>query len=79
MLDPHSKSSRVSEGGHSMHKLSSLLGLSMLSSACAFTNIPLTLPTRGLEKPITGGNGRQVIVLVPFSDERPIRDRCGAR
>jgi len=39
--------------------------------------IQLTLPTRGLEHTISGGNGRQVVVVVPFSDERVIRDRCG--
>ena len=50
--------------------------LLLLCSACAFTDIPLTLPTKGLERTIPGGNGRQVIVVIPLSDAREIRDRC---
>jgi len=53
------------------------MGVSLLTSACAFSNIDLTLPTRGLEKPVTGGNGRQVVVVTPFKDEREIKWRCG--
>ena len=51
--------------------------LILLSSGCAFTNIPLTLPTRGLDQTVAGGRGRQVIVVQPFADERAVRDRCG--
>ena len=60
-----------------MREIALLLVLGSLSSACAFTDIPLTLPTRGLEKTLAGGKGRQLIVVVPFSDGREIRDRCG--
>jgi len=60
-----------------MREISLLLVLGSLSSACAFTDIPLTLPTRGLENTLAGGKGRQVIVVVPFSDGRVIRNRCG--
>jgi hypothetical protein len=49
----------------------------LLASGCAFTTIPLTLPTRGLEETIPGGRGRQVIVVQPFADQRPVRERCG--
>ena len=51
--------------------------LALFSSGCAFTDIKLTLPTKQLEPSITGGKGRQVIVVVPFADKREIRDRCG--
>lgn len=51
--------------------------LTLLASACAFTNIPLTLPTRGLDPTIAGGDGRQVVVVQPFADQREIHDRCG--
>ncbi len=54
-----------------------LVALGSLSSACAFTDIPLTLPTKGLANTVPGGNGRQMIVVVPFSDRREIRERCG--
>ncbi len=51
--------------------------LVLLAGGCAFTTIPLTLPTRGLEETIAGGQGRQVVVVQPFADERQVRDRCG--
>jgi hypothetical protein len=60
-----------------MREMILLLFLGSLSSACAFTDIPLTLPTKGLENTISGGRNRQVIVVIPFSDERKISDRCG--
>ena len=61
----------------SMREIRLLLILASLSSACAFTDIPLTLPTQGLEHTISGGRNRQVIVVVPFSDAREITNRCG--
>jgi len=60
-----------------MLKIFLLLALGALSSACAFTDIPLTLPTQGLEHTIQGGRDRQVVVVIPFSDAREIRNRCG--
>jgi hypothetical protein len=54
-----------------------IVALGYLSSACAFTDIDLTLPQGGLDESIPGGNGRQVIVESPFSDQRSIRNRCG--
>jgi len=62
-----------------VRRLSVLLAFALVPSACAFTTVPLTLPIHALAKPISGGNGRQVIVVVPFSDERQIRDRCGMK
>lgn len=55
----------------------SIGALVLLASGCAFTTIPLTLPTRGLEETIPGGRARQVVVVQPFADQRPIRERCG--
>ena len=60
-----------------MHRVFAVLMISLGSTACAFTNIPLTLPSKGLESTIPGGNGRQIVIIVPFSDGREIRDRCG--
>jgi hypothetical protein len=57
--------------------LLAILSIVPICASCAFTDVPLTLPERGLEKSLTGGDGRQVTVVVPFSDERAIRDRCG--
>lgn len=56
-----------------------LLSVGWLTSACAFTDVPLMLPTEPIDRPVSGGNGRQVIVVLPFSDEREIRDRCGMK
>jgi hypothetical protein len=46
-------------------------------TGCALVDVNLKPPTTGLKTPIPGGNGRQIIVSVPFSDARQIRDRCG--
>jgi hypothetical protein len=46
-------------------------------SACAFTNVPITLPTAGVSTNLSGGDGRQVVVVIPFADERQVRERCG--
>ena len=51
--------------------------LAVALHGCAFTNVNLAMPTGGLEAPIAGGNGREIIVMIPFADEREIRDRCG--
>ncbi len=49
---------------------------SLGAGACAFTDIPITLPNKGLEDSVRGGKGRQVVVYVPFEDARRI-ERCG--
>lgn len=60
-----------------MHRyLASLLFMAGMTG-CAFNDIPLTLPTKGLESTMPGGRGRQILVSVPFADQRSIRDRCG--
>ena len=54
-----------------------LPALGALASACAFNDVPLTLPTKGLEQTLTGGRGREVVVVVPFADAREGDKRCG--
>ncbi len=44
---------------------------------CAFTNLTVTPPSQPLGSNVTGGKGRSVLVVVPFADERPVKDRCG--
>lgn len=51
--------------------------LVLILSGCALTDVRLKPPTSGLKTPIPGGNQRQVIVTVPFSDARAIKARCG--
>jgi len=46
---------------------------------CALTDVRLKPPESGVKTPIPGGNERQVIVAVPFSDARQIKDRCGVQ
>lgn len=45
-------------------------------SGCAFTDVPVTLPTTPATG-MTGGDGRQIVVVSPLTDERPFRDKCG--
>src|SRR5258705_435554 len=52
--------------------------LAVLISACAFTDVPLTLPEAPLEVQVAGGKGRQVVVVTPFRDDRgEVKVRCG--
>jgi hypothetical protein len=62
-----------------MRRVRVLSALLLLTSGCAFTEMPLELPNRGLDPSLRGGKGRQVIVAEPFRDEREIRDRCGMK
>lgn len=57
-------------------RLGTIVILIMILSGCAFTNVNLVMPTEGLENPIPGGNGREIVVVVPFADDRKIH-RCG--
>ena len=59
-----------------LRELLCLTTAALLTGACAFTDVKLTLPTRPLDSPVAGGNGRQVIVVSPFSDDRVVK-RCG--
>src|SRR5262249_48167564 len=45
-------------------------------SACAFTPVHVTLPD-AVPTGLAGGDGREVVVVVPFRDDRPDRGRCG--
>jgi hypothetical protein len=51
--------------------------LAVVLPGCAFSNVNMVMPAGGLESPVRGGNGREVVVVIPFADERAIRDRCG--
>jgi hypothetical protein len=51
--------------------------LVVMLSGCATTDVTLTPPASGLKTPIPGGNQRQVVVAIPFSDARQITNRCG--
>ena len=54
-----------------------LLAVGAVSSACAVSDIPLALATGRIANPVEGGGGRQVIVILPFTDDREIGERCG--
>lgn len=60
-----------------VRRITAMLAIAAVSNGCAFTDIPLTLPSGGLDNTIPGGNQRQVVIIMPFSDEREIRGRCG--
>jgi len=53
--------------------------LAMLLPGCAFNDLHLDMPISGLAKPNTEGNGREVIIAIPFKDLRPHKERCGMK
>jgi len=61
--------------------LASLAALTMLATlGCAseqFPMAPLQLPDAVPLEPLSGGEGRQIALAIPFSDERADRERCG--
>ena len=48
-------------------------------SGCALVDVNLKAPESGLEAPIPGGNQRQIVVVIPFQDDRQNRTRCGVQ
>ena len=48
-------------------------------SGCALTDVKLKAPESGLEAPISGGKQRQIVLVVPFKDERANKTRCGVQ
>ena len=53
--------------------------LGMVVSGCALVDVKVKPPESGLEAPIPGGKQRQIIVLVPFQDDRVSKARCGVQ
>ncbi len=62
-----------------MSKTILMVVLLALLSGCAFTEMKLNMPMTGLETSILGGNGREISVVIPFSDARPSPKRCGMK
>jgi hypothetical protein len=60
-------------------RLSIAFASATLLSGCALIDVNLKPPGTGLKTAIPGGNGRQVIVAVPFTDSRQTKDRCGVQ
>jgi len=48
-------------------------------SACAITDMNVDLPNRYEGMQFYGGEGREVVIVVPFSDQRQIKERCGMK
>src|SRR5262245_23281738 len=48
-------------------------------SGCALTNVKLKAPESGLEAPIPKGKQQQIVLVVPFKDERANKTRCGVQ
>jgi len=60
----------------------SLLLLAVLlfvTSGCALVDVKLKAPESGLEAPIPGGKQRQIVIVVPFRDDRANKARCGVQ
>jgi hypothetical protein len=55
-----------------------LLAVSLLSlGGCAFTNLTITPPQEPIGSNLTGGKQRSILVVTPFTDGRPVQNRCG--
>lgn len=52
------------------------VGLVLVASGCAFSDVRLQLPTSEPTH-LSGGDQRQVLVVAPFADERAAKNRCG--
>lgn len=48
-----------------------------LLPACAITNVRIEPPSAQTLSHLSGGDGREIIIQKPFTDERQIRNRCG--
>jgi len=51
----------------------------LLLSACAFTELKVTPGNTPINTGISGGDQREIVVAVPFSDDRQIKNRCGMK
>jgi hypothetical protein len=58
-------------------KLGELALLVVIVSGCAFSNVNMQLPTDGSSRHRGIGKGRTVAVVVPFTDRRSVKHRCG--
>src|SRR2546422_2938105 len=65
--------------GGSMRRSIALLPVMCLSVGCAFGNVSLQLPTGPIGTGLSGGAGREIVLVTPFRDGRQIRDRCGMK
>jgi hypothetical protein len=53
--------------------------LLVLLSACAFSEVPIRLPTADVQTGLSGGDGRQIVLAAPFEDQRQEKTRCGTQ
>ncbi len=51
----------------------------LLLSACAFTEVQVTPGSQAIHTGISGGDQREIAVILPFADERQIKNRCGMK
>jgi hypothetical protein len=64
--------------GDAMRIAVTVLGLSLLSG-CAFTNLTINPPASSVSTQLSGGDKREIVMNIPFADERQIRARCGMK
>ena len=53
--------------------------LALTLSGCATTDVKLKLPPTGLPTSIPGGNQKQIILTMPFTDARQVPTLCGVQ
>ncbi len=68
------------EGMRAAKKPRCVLAIALLSSpGCAITDVTLATPAVRVASMVSGGRGRQVVVVQPFEDARQADRRCGMK
>lgn len=49
----------------------------LVVGGCAFTNLTVTPPPQPVGANLSGGKQRTVVLVAPFNDDRPVKNRCG--
>lgn len=56
-----------------------LISSVLMLSGCAFTDIQVELPSQQESLNFSGGDGREIVLAVPYTDDREIQNRCGMK
>jgi hypothetical protein len=53
--------------------------VALSATGCALTTMTLATPTRATTAPSQLGGGREVLLVMPFVDQRDVQNRCGMK
>jgi hypothetical protein len=46
---------------------------------CMYSDLTIKMSTSSLNPHLTGGGGREIVLVTPFTDQRQVRERCGMK